>query len=235
MSSFSLPRTPLFAVLAPIAAGTLYVIYLHSSLTRKVQCNTTYGIQPTSAKLPDELDKAKDPNLIIIHEQATKVVSNSSLPDLSLDHMLTVYIRDNMVRFSNYPFTLIIYFLCPAESRRSFSKPYLSQLPFHPGDRVCGAYVVHDRATLPNSAKLSIYLDAPKGFSGPALKGVIAVSIERLGKNTVFTNDVVMWRGSSEKALPLEGRLGRYLHTIIATALVEGGTNMLVALKNEEK
>jgi hypothetical protein len=133
--------------------------------------------------------------------------------------------RHNMVSFSNYPPSWIIYFLIrSASDRATFAATHLQNLNFEKGDVVCGVYRVVKRT--PNS--VALLLDAPESYKGPPASGMIVSSIEQRGEETVFLNDVFLWRTKSESPVPLEGGLGKWMHSIIAMSLVESSTQKLM-------
>jgi hypothetical protein len=209
---------------APIAGSTLYLVWLHYSLTRKVQCKTTSGVQATTVTLPREiLEKASE--YVILHEKASKIVPTGILPQYdSPGALLTTYLRHTMTSFSYYPFTWIIRFLTKSPSDRvTFTPTYLQNLEFVEGDLVCGVYRVAKRT--PDTVEL--IFDTSGSYKGPPMHGMLAVGIDEREEQTTFLNEVFMWRGKNERPVPLEG-FGRWIHTIIATSLVESGTQKLI-------
>jgi hypothetical protein len=215
----------LIASVAPIAGSALYLVWLHHSLTRKVESKTSRILHVTSTSLPkDVIENSSD--YIVMHEETSKAVSTASLLRYeSPEELLTTYVRHTMVAFSGYPPAWIFRFLIKSPSDRvSLYPKYIEKLDFKEGDLVNGVYRVSKRTS--NSVEL--IGDPPASYRGPAVDVMIVSGIEARGDQTVFSNDVFMWRTKSEKPVPIESAVGRFMHTIIATSLVEHGTKKLI-------
>jgi hypothetical protein len=146
-----------------------------------------------------------------------------------------------MAAFSRTPQAAIIRFIlagaAPADKTqvavdevlRSSSPEYISQLTFAPGERVNGVYTV----AYAGADRVEWALDAPEWFKGPDTKGRICAWIEKAGSSSagegdqedkvVFINETWLWREVNEPPTMLEGWLGRWMHTLIASWLVVKG------------
>ncbi|OTA68508.1 hypothetical protein K449DRAFT_429365 [Hypoxylon sp. EC38] len=105
--------------------------------------------------------------------------------------------------------------------RRTFDEGYLSECGFEEGDRVCGVYVVRGR----RGGRVVLDLSPPSGWKGPVVTGALNVGFDREGEDGVrFVNETIMWRRKEgEKPTLLEGKVGRWLHTLMASWLVVKG------------
>ena len=182
-------------------------------------------MQATTVTLPTEvLEDAS--RYVIMHETASKAVPTDALPRYnSPEVLLTTYMRHTMTAFSNYPPAWIIHFLIKSPSdRATFNSAYIKNLNFQEGDLVCGVYRVVKRTS--NSVEL--LFDAPESYRGPPATGMLATKVEQRGEQTVFLNDVILWRKKHESPVPLESGIGRWMHAIIAMSLMENGTQKLI-------
>jgi hypothetical protein len=128
----------------------------------------------------------------------------------------------------------------------TFSMQYLDACCFKAGDRVCGVYVVRERISWskPRSRtsgeRVLLDLCPPHGWSGPLVHGVLDCGFvleeekesddERFVR---FVNETVLWRQRDEKATLLEGRVGRWLHTLMVGWVVMRGVEAVT--QNDEK
>ncbi|ORY17404.1 hypothetical protein BCR34DRAFT_555363 [Clohesyomyces aquaticus] len=223
----------LFIAALPIAGSAIYLTYLHITLSRKVSCQTTPYLQDSTITLPPNVtNKSSDTmeKIIIYHECARKSISTSSIKSSSSSianpKLLTHYIRHTMSTFSSYlPAWAIWYCLSDLEDRQTFNRAYINSLPFEPGDRVCGVYVVESR----DQRRVTLALNAPASYTGPIAHGVLVVEAKEEGSEMVFANHTVMWREKG-KGSPgvLESRLGRWMHGLQVRGLVESGVARLM-------
>ncbi|KAI1464155.1 uncharacterized protein F4812DRAFT_214226 [Daldinia caldariorum] len=135
------------------------------------------------------------------------------------------------------------------EFAKTFDPAYISACKFRPGDRVCGVYVVRSRSR--SKGRVVLEVAPPEGWKGPAVEGVLVVGFdlevaagrgrkserekEREGRgrsysseavegDVRFVNETVMWRErDGGVSTPLEGRVGRWLHTLMVRKLVVKG------------
>ncbi|KAI0377476.1 hypothetical protein F5Y04DRAFT_263970, partial [Hypomontagnella monticulosa] len=142
-----------------------------------------------------------------------------------LGGLLEAYLSATMRAFSWTPQALLMArmgasVVDPEGYRRTFSAEYLDACKFQPGDRVCGVYVVRSR----NGGRVVLDLSPPGGWKGPVVTGALDVGYEYDGREVRFVNETVMWRNSEGgKPTMLEGRMGRWLHTLMASWLVVKG------------
>ncbi|KAI1798525.1 hypothetical protein F4811DRAFT_203423 [Daldinia bambusicola] len=137
------------------------------------------------------------------------------------------------------------------EYKRTFEAEYIAACKFRPGDRVCGVYVVRSRSR--SKGRVVLEVAPPEGWTGPAVEGVLVVgfdlevaggrgrrserekereresrgrsySSEAVEGDVRFVNETVMWREKDGGvSTPLEGRVGRWLHTLMVRKLVVKG------------
>ncbi|XXH05993.1 hypothetical protein Hte_012438 [Hypoxylon texense] len=159
-----------------------------------------------------------------------------------LDDLLETYLRATMRAFSRTPPALVMARTGagagagaasveedPVAYAESFREAYLRACTFQAGDRVCGVYVVRAR----RGDRVVLDLAPPaEGWRGPVARGALGVGFEwvrerdgeRGGDGSVrFVNETVLWRRVEEKATMLEGRVGRWMHGLLAGWLVVKG------------
>ncbi|OAK97412.1 hypothetical protein IQ06DRAFT_296558 [Phaeosphaeriaceae sp. SRC1lsM3a] len=216
----------------PIAGTALYLTYLHTNLSRKVQCITTPFIQNKSITIPDTVWNNPS-DYIIHHECARKIIPTMSLGTAPDEAMLTRYLRHTMADFARRPPAWGLWYLIKdAKDRATFDTAYIRSLQFVPGDRVCGTYVVTSRA----GGRITLSLSAPESYAGPLVEGMLIAEIKEEGGQTTFTNHTVMWREQGKgSAGVLEGTVGRWMHGLMVRSLVEGAVRQLVSMKTEKK
>jgi hypothetical protein len=221
--------TKFIFTIIPFAVPSLYLFYLYNSLSKRVTCTVNHSISPTSTttSLPTEI-KSNPSNYVIAHEIASKSVATKSLPNYgSADQLLTEYLRDTMKTFTYLPQAYLIKKLIKsAAEKKSYEHAYINSLSFVPGDVVCGTYRVVTRK--PNHVELSLF--GPETYTGPVFDGLLIVSIEERDEWTVFLNETVMWRKTSEGKVLLESAFGKWFHALTARVLVDRGTKFLVGL-----
>ncbi|KAI1384158.1 uncharacterized protein F4822DRAFT_418901 [Hypoxylon trugodes] len=147
-----------------------------------------------------------------------------------LEGLLEAYLAATMRAFSWTPQALIMAGMGssvqdPAGYKRSFARDYLNTCRFMVGDRVCGVYVVRAR----EAGRVVLDLSPPVGWKGPVVSGVIDTGFERVGEDVRLVNETIMWRRKDEKKPTLlEGRLGRWMHTLMASWLVVRGVKAVL-------
>ncbi|OTA80550.1 hypothetical protein M434DRAFT_401723 [Hypoxylon sp. CO27-5] len=149
--------------------------------------------------------------------------------DGELDGLLEAYLSATMQAFARTPQALLLLLMArmggslrdPEACRRTFGAGYLSECGFEEGDRVCGVYVVRGR----RGGRVVLDLSPPSGWKGPVVTGALNVGFDREGEDGVrFVNETIMWRRKEgEKPTLLEGKVGRWLHTLMASWLVVKG------------
>ncbi|KAF2668866.1 hypothetical protein BT63DRAFT_287310 [Microthyrium microscopicum] len=111
--------------------------------------------------------------------------------------------------FAYTPQGLLISRFIDERARKSFDSAYLARCIFEEGDRVCGTYVVSQRA----ARRVELALSPPSSYAGPVVKGVMVVRIEQeKGCDMLLCNEVWMWRREDEARVPIEGGMGRWMH-----------------------
>ncbi|KAI0839173.1 hypothetical protein F5Y06DRAFT_29436 [Hypoxylon sp. FL0890] len=228
--------------LAPVALPTAYLFYLKRSLAKRT-------IASARVSPPDELpastsstcsdDDVLSPDVQVALDQyvvARERVTSAPVPitalrsefvkgEGELDGLLEAYLSAAMQAFSWTPQALIMArmgsSLEDAEGyRRTFDAEYLGECKFEVGDRVCGVYVVRAR----KGGRVVLDLEPPKGWKGPVVTGALDVGFDRVGDELRFVNETVTWRRKEGgKPTILEGKVGRWLHTLMASWLVVRG------------
>lgn len=125
----------------------------------------------------------------------------------------------------------------------TFSRERIQKLDFGVGDRVHGVWQVAYRGDGDRESKISegrerveLAMEAPVGYRGPVVEGVVVVGVERMDeKHVVFVNETWMWRRRGEKKVLLENAAGRWFHTLLSSWLVKRGVDALFAGVGKEK
>lgn len=196
---------------------------------------------------------------------------------LDLDALVTAYIRATMTLFATYTPQAYAMRLHPAVRQHlrsaeavtttsdaqqqqppeevpagdTFSREYISQCGFQPGERVCGVYVVEKRLSGTPSDTGSQRRVVVLGLSPPggrhmwkeAPRGVLVVGVEEVcdhegdkggggggregggrWRRIRFVNETVLWRTAGEKPVFLESRIGKWVHSLMAAWFVVAGT-----------
>ncbi|CAG5154290.1 uncharacterized protein ALTATR162_LOCUS3546 [Alternaria atra] len=215
----------------PFAGSALYLTYLHITLSRSVQCQTTPYLQDKSIAIPDTVQNSSE-NYIIHHECTRKKISTVAL-GASKPEMMVLFLRHTMATFSKRPPAWgIWYMIKDAKDRNTFNSAYIRSLQFVLGDRVCGVYVVTSR----DKERITLTLDAPGSYKGPLVEGMLVVEVKEEGDQTTFINHTVMWREKGKgNAGVLEGVVGRWMHGLMVRGLIESGVQKLSAEIEEKK
>ncbi|KAI1414954.1 hypothetical protein F5Y13DRAFT_10772 [Hypoxylon sp. FL1857] len=228
--------------LAPVALPTTYLLYLKRSLAKRTIASARISppdplpASTTSAKsdddvLPSDVQTAPEQYVVARERVTSAPVAISALrPELvakdgELNGLLEAYLSATMQAFSWTPQALVMARMGsslrdPEEYRKTFDAEYLSSCRFEAGDRVCGVYVVRAR----KGGRVVLDLAPPAGWKGPVVTGALNVGFDREGEDGVrFVNETVLWRRKGEKPTMLEGKVGRWLHTLMASWLVVKG------------
>jgi hypothetical protein len=216
----------------PFASATLYFAYLHITLSRKVQCQTTPYLRDETIAVPDDV-RCKLEEYVIHHECARKSTSTASLKITQGEEMLTSFLRHTMTTFSRYPPAWGLWYLTKAaKDRETFKPTHIDSLQFVHGDRVCGVYVV----TSKDEGRVTLSLTPPESYTGPAVEGLLIVEVKQQGSQTSFANHTVMWRPKGKgSAGVLEGAFGRWMHGLQVRSLIESGVQQLSLNQKEKK
>ena len=215
----------------PSAGSALYLTYLHITLSRSVQCQTTSYLQDKSITIPDTVQNSSE-NYIIHHECARKTISTAHL-GASKSEMMVLFLRHTMAIFSKRPPAWgIWYMIKDAKDRNTFDSTHIRSLQFVLGDRVCGVYVVasHDKE------RITLTLDAPGSYERLLVEGMLVIEVKEEGDQTTFINHTTMWREKGKgNAGVLEGVVGRWMHGLMVRGLIESGVRKLSAEIEEKK
>ncbi|KAI1209652.1 uncharacterized protein F4807DRAFT_460400 [Annulohypoxylon truncatum] len=226
--------------LAPVALPAAYLLYVKRSLAKKTVVSEAQ-ISPLGSLLLDEKSEDDDGDVIpqdvvanaeefvIARERVTSVpIPVADLrPELAeLGGLLKAYLSATMRAFAWTPQALVMARMGsaladPEAYRRTFEARYLGECAFEIGDRVCGVYVVRGR----RGGRAVLGLSPPPGWRGPVVAGALNVGFDLTagGDEVKFVNETVLWRRVGEKPTLLEGSVGRWLHTLMASWLVVKG------------
>lgn len=112
-----------------------------------------------------------------------------------------------------------------AEERQSFNASQISSLDFNKGDLVCGVYRVVSRSKSKVEFEMTM-----KNMD--FVSGRLALSFRERDGDMVFTSETVMWRRADEtRSMPLEKKVGRWMHETACWWLIDSGTKYLMDLE----
>lgn len=172
-------------------------------------------------------DEATSPSLLLSSQQ---------------QQLLTTYLRATMKAFARTPQAYVIRAALGPDARRTFGDAHIDGLEFRIGDRVAGVYTVAYRGCRSGEGireeRVELMLDAPSCYRGPVVEGLIAAAVEllpddeigdekELVRRAVFVNETWMWRKPEEKPTMLEGKVGSWLHSLLAGWLVTKGLDVV--------
>ncbi|KAG4443284.1 hypothetical protein IFR05_001228 [Cadophora sp. M221] len=206
------------------------VLYLHWSLSRIIQHGKesqrlTSRVKKTVSSIPEEAFSADH---VMVHDWAQRSIPASKVPDLSLDELITLYLRHTMSQFSRLPQAYLLKTIADAEERKTFETDYISTLDFKEGDLVHGIYRVIARS----GGEVEFALKPLGVVKGSRL----VIAIERKGDEFVCSSETVMWKDAGERGLmPLERGIMKWMHEIAAWGLLRSGTKYLMSLKTERQ
>ncbi|KAK1771445.1 hypothetical protein QBC33DRAFT_591730 [Phialemonium atrogriseum] len=194
---------------------------------------------PASVKRPTKLpaavaDDASQDYVLAYERLVSHPVAAASLRDGQQQQLLlTSYVRATMKAFARTPQSFAIRAAAGPDARRTFAPAYIDGLAFGPGDRVDGVYTVAYRGSGGpggrGEERVELMLDAPEGYRGPVVTGMIVAAVEVVPgdaerpEQVVFVNETWMWRRLDERPTMLEGSLGSWLHSLLAGWLVVKG------------
>ncbi|KAI2626077.1 hypothetical protein GGS26DRAFT_563177 [Hypomontagnella submonticulosa] len=231
--------------LAPVVLPTASLFLLKRSLARRTVATARISppdplsaaataVEDEHSVLPPHV-RAEPGKYVVARERVTsRAVSVAALrrefvsreeEGKELEGLLEAYLSATMRAFSWTPQALLMARMGssvadPAGYQRTFDAEYLGACEFRPGDRVCGVYVVRMR----EGGRVVLDLRPPEGWTGPVVTGALDVGYVYERGEVTFVNETVMWR-SKEGGKPtmLEGSVGRWLHTLMASWLVVKG------------
>jgi hypothetical protein len=227
-------------------SAILYALYLHRSLSGKVQHSSDVGLPSRQIgedntnkldSLPLDLHMLPS-NYHIVHDVCHKSIPNAQLHHYSdPSRLLTTYLRRNMSLFATrlpqawflkYAITKKVPALAP-----SFDPAHIQTLDFVTDDVVAGVY----RVVVRKPMKCEFAMAVPEGMTMPSMDGRLVVRIEERGEQCVFVGETLQWKSAEQRGLvlPLERRMMRWIHEIAAWWLLESGTDYLVELGKQEQ
>ncbi|KAK1759035.1 hypothetical protein QBC47DRAFT_370960 [Echria macrotheca] len=233
--------------LAIVTAADLFRLY--NSVSKLVTTETTklFTLQdiPPDVRKPKSLlsevaTLPENGNWIVAYERvASRPVRRCELiSGPSPGWLLTRYIRATMTAFSGTPQVFLLKRMLPrddGDTRRTFQREWIQTLDFNEGDRVNGFWrVAHRGRCGGEEERVELVMDAPAGYQGPVVQGVVVVGMETAGRDgVVFVNETWMWREKDERKVLLESAAGKWLHGLLSSWLVTRGLDAL--LKTDEK
>jgi len=193
-----------------------------TSITRKPTCTP-----------PDVANENSE--WILAEERVTsRPVALSHLEPTSLSFLLTKYIRATMTAFGNTPQVYLLRRMMPREDivAESFSRERIRSLEFDVGHLVYGVWrVAHRGGDSDEKERVELAMEAPAGYRGPVVEGVVVVGVERVDEeHVVFVNEMWMWRRPGQKKVMLESAAGRWFHTLLSSWLVVRGVEALTGV-----
>ncbi|KAI0881535.1 uncharacterized protein GGS22DRAFT_172430 [Annulohypoxylon maeteangense] len=229
--------------LAPVALSAAYLFYAKRALARKTISQVR--VSPPEGLLPllGGNDKATNEDVIprdVLNNAEAFVVARERVVSLPIPiaelqegfiagnggvlegALVKAYLGATMRAFAWTPQALVMARLGAKLEGYSmtFEARYLSECAFGVGDRVCGVYVVKAR----REGRAVLGLSPPPGWTGPVVTGVLDVGFDLVdGDKVQFVNETTLWRGVGDKPTLLEGSVGRWLHTLMASWLVVQG------------
>ena len=232
----------------PLAIPITYLVYHDRVISNNLKTFTgirnkkkrlTIPIPPDISKpatLPTEV-ASDDSEWVLAYERiVSQPVDPSSLPhhhhDMSA--LLTRYVRATMAAFSWTPQAFLLRASAgDGDVRRTFDTAFIQGLGFREGDRVNGFWRVlyrGDGGLGPQGGeRVEMALDAPAGYRGPVVNGVVVAGVEvQGGGEVVFVNETWMWRKQGEPPVLLERGMGRWLHVVLSGWLVMKGVRTVM-------
>ncbi|KAH8667343.1 hypothetical protein BGZ60DRAFT_409057 [Tricladium varicosporioides] len=225
---FQYPK--LLISVALVGTPITYLIYLHQSLSRKINHVSKKGIltSTTTHRVSTIPTSAISSDHLMYYDMSSIVIRKTLLPSVSKGELLTMYLRHNMCLFSSrFPQAWILRLMCTREERASFTQGYLQNLKFEEGDLVNGVY----RILVRSGGKVELELKTAGAMQG----GRLLIEIVESGDNYMFVNETVMWKEAGEKAqMPMERGLAKGLHELASWWLLDAGTRFLIGLKEQK-
>lgn len=239
------PPTWVLGLALPLTIPIAYLLYLNRATSHHTQTQT--GLRdrkrcvstiPPDVHRPVTLPKDvehEDSEWVLTYERVvSKPVhlptspSPSSQPPERRSRSLTRYVRATMTAFSWTPQAFLLWASVITNSRlsRTFNAKFIQELDFQDGDRVNGFWKVVYRGDsgVAGTERVEMALDAPLGYRGPVVRGVVVAGVETVEDGrVVFVNETWMWRRQGEGAVLLEGVTGRWLHGLLAGWLAVKG------------
>ncbi|KAL2065690.1 hypothetical protein VTL71DRAFT_3360 [Oculimacula yallundae] len=206
------------------------ILYLHWSLSRTIQHEGPKRLKrPSRNKISSIPEEAFSADYFMVHDCAHRSIPAPKTPNLSLDDLVTLYLKHTMSLFSRLPQAYLLKTISDPEERKTFDTSYISTLDFKVGDLVHGIYRVVARSE--GRVEFEVKpLGVVKG-------GRLVIAIEKVGEEVVCSSETVMWKAVGEKGLlPLEKGFARFMHEIASWGLLRSGTKYLMTLeeKNSE-
>jgi hypothetical protein len=155
--------------------------------------------------------------------------------------LLETYLGTTMRMFSWTPQAVLMKLMVsrlPDGERfaETFSAAYLDACRFEVGDRACGIWVVRehvgDSDAESTGQRVILDLSPPNGWKGPVVRGALDCGFVTMegGGRVRFVNETVLWRQKDEKPTVLEGKFGRWMHTLMVGWLVIRGVEAVTGV-----
>lgn len=202
---------------------------LHYTLGRQISHTYPNANARTASVECKEIDSfptdliEKPKQFRVVHDKTVKHIPNFNVT-LSPKHgrLFTEVLRRNMLVYSRSLQAWLLYYAVPANQRHSFDKEHIEALKFEEGDVVCGVYEVVKRTQL----RVEFSMRPPRSM--PHVEGLLVCSLRPRGDGAVLTSETIQWTAKDSKAaLPLEGWLARFLHSLTSRYLAVSGAKYL--------
>ena len=224
-------QTPIIilAASAPLAILATYLFYLNRTYAK--QTTATFNISSSDATPRTSPRGSTYDHSVIAREYVSshpipiaELKSELGTASSELSRILDVYLQTTFRAFSWTPQAILMQWMIKDPAiKRSFNKSYLKMCKFEAGDRVCGLYVVSERLRI-GGDRVILELSPPVGWTGPVVEGNLNVGYKLLDEEHLkFVNETVMFRSLEENPTLLEGRVGRWLHRLLARWLIIRG------------
>ncbi|PHH64443.1 hypothetical protein CDD81_4518 [Ophiocordyceps australis] len=258
MDVLSRPSALVLAVAVPVTLSVVYLVHVDAHLashTRTMSGRRQSSIAaPQQPRDPSSLGLDLDqPDLVVVYERVESGPVPASrlvhpLPDTApargaqASRLLHGYTRAVHQAFGVTPQALLLRALTRnGETRNTFGRAYIDQLPLRRGQLVNGVYAISSLespdALGSERVEMSIKVPAP----WPSVDGLVVAAIEPVSPrgwdagqtagaedDVIFVNETWMWRGVHDRPTLLETRLGGWFHSRLSAWLVLRGMAAVV-------
>ncbi|KAK4443768.1 hypothetical protein QBC34DRAFT_443118 [Podospora aff. communis PSN243] len=254
-------KTTALALGTPLTITAAYLLYLNHNVSPHITATTKLRRTPSDKSLsgipkpkciPPDVADENSPYILAYERVTSHPLSLSKFhpnaDTASPSSLLTRYIRATMTAFSYTPQVYLLKRMMSKDdfaTLNTFNRERIASLEFDVGDRVHGVWRVAYRGDLHSQEgkgeghRVELAMEAPPGYNGPVVQGVVVVGVERVdGEHVVFVNETWMWRRKGEKKVMLEGAAGRWFHVLLSGWLVKRGVEEVMGggeARGEEK
>lgn len=116
------------------------------------------------------------------------------------------------------------------DAYRSFDAETILSQQCEVGDIYGGVYRVVYRGNggVEGNDRVEMMIEAPNGYTGPTVEGIIVAGVERLqykngAERIVLVNETWMWRKEGDKPVLLESKVGQWIHELMVSWFAKRG------------